>query len=208
MPGFARSFWNIVPKELTEEEKAKGFTLEDRAVRNRIAQTGKDRLFKKKKPSPLFHKKAADLIETGNLEDDFEKLGEVDWVIEAIVENLKIKQNLFADVEKVWKPGIIVSSNTSGISIREMVANRSEEFRSHFLGTHFFNPPRYMKLLEIIPTEATDPAIVSGMKAFAESVLGKGVVMAKDNSQLHCQPDWCLRIAGHFPEDAGGRAGS
>lgn len=170
---------DIVPKELTEKEKAKGLTLEDRVVRNRIAQMGKDRLFKEK-PSPLFHKKVADLIETGNLEDDLQKLGEVDWVIEAIVENLNIKQSLFANVEKVWKPGIIVSSNTSGISIREMVAGRSEEFRSHFLGTHFFNPPRYMKLLEIIPTEATDTAIIRGMKAFAESVLGKGVVMAKD----------------------------
>ena len=95
---------DIVPKELTEEEKAKGLTLEDRAVRNRIAQTGKDRLFKEK-PSPLFHKKVADLIETGNLEDDFEKLGEVDWVIEAIVENLKIKQNLLRGCGKGLETG-------------------------------------------------------------------------------------------------------
>ncbi|PTX60814.1 3-hydroxyacyl-CoA dehydrogenase [Melghirimyces profundicolus] len=170
---------DIVPKELTEKEKAKGLTLEDKAVRNRIARTGKERLFKEK-PSPIFHKKTADLIEVGNLEDDLEKLGEADWVIEAIIENLEIKQSLFAKVEEVWKPGIIVSSNTSGISIHEMVKERSAEFRSHFLGTHFFNPPRYMKLLEIIPTEDTSDSIVSGMKAFSESVLGKGVVTAKD----------------------------
>ena len=109
-----------------------------------------------------------------------EKLGEVDWIVEAVVENLKIKQDLFARIEQVWKPGTIVSSNTSGISIQEMVSKCSDEFRAHFLGTHFFNPPRYMKLLEIIPTEETQPEIIAGMRSFSESVLGKGVVMAKD----------------------------
>ncbi|SDC02736.1 3-hydroxyacyl-CoA dehydrogenase [Melghirimyces thermohalophilus] len=170
---------DIVPKELTEKEKAKGLTLEDKAVRNRIAQTGKERLLKEK-PSPVFHKNIVDRIEVGNLEDDLVKLSEVDWVIEAVIENLSIKQSLFANLEEVWKPGTIVSSNTSGISIHDMVKDRSPEFRSHFLGTHFFNPPRYMKLLEIIPTEDTSESIISDMKAFAESVLGKGVVMAKD----------------------------
>src|SRR5690606_16961390 len=156
-----------------------GLTLDDPRVRNRLAQAGKDRLLKEK-PSPLYHRDAANLITVGNLEDDLDKLGEVDWIVEAVVENLKIKQELYAKVERVWKPGTIVSSNTSGISIRAMVEGRSEEFRAHFLGTHFFNPPRYMKLLEIIPTEATRPEIVAEMKAFAEDVLGKGVVMAKD----------------------------
>ncbi|SMO77668.1 3-hydroxyacyl-CoA dehydrogenase [Melghirimyces algeriensis] len=170
---------DIVPKELTEKEKAKGLTLNDKVVRNRIARNGKERLYKEK-PSPIFHKKTADLIEVGNLEDDLEKLGEVDWIIEAIIENLKIKQGLFEKVENVWKPGTLVSSNTSGISIHDMVEGRSAEFRSHFMGTHFFNPPRYMKLLEIIPTKDTDERFVNGMKAFAESVLGKGVVNAKD----------------------------
>jgi len=170
---------DIVPRELTEEEKRKGLTLDDPRVRNRLAQAGKDRLLKEK-PSPLYHRDAANLITVGNLEDDLDKLGEVDWIVEAVVENLKIKQDLYAKVEQVWKPGTIVSSNTSGISIHAMVEGRSEEFRSHFLGTHFFNPPRYMKLLEIIPTEATRPDIVEAMKAFAEEVLGKGVVVAKD----------------------------
>ncbi|SEM92441.1 3-hydroxyacyl-CoA dehydrogenase/enoyl-CoA hydratase family protein [Lihuaxuella thermophila] len=170
---------DIVPRELTEKEKEKGLTLSDRVVRNRLAQAGKDRLFKEK-PSPLFTKETAHLIQVGNMEDDFDKLAGVDWIIEVVVENLKIKQDLFARLEQVWKPGIIVSSNTSGISINQMVEGRSEEFKKHFMGTHFFNPPRYMKLLEIIPNASTDPAILDEMKAFAEEVLGKGVVICKD----------------------------
>ncbi|SDW77055.1 3-hydroxyacyl-CoA dehydrogenase [Marininema mesophilum] len=170
---------DIVPRELNDKEQAKGLTLEDKAVRNRLAQTGKDRLLKEK-PAPLFHKSIVERIEVGNLEDDLDRLGKVDWVIEAVVENLKIKQDLFSRIESIWKPGMIVSSNTSGISINDMVEGCSTEFRSHFLGTHFFNPPRYMKLLELIPTKDTDHAIVDEMKAFAEDRLGKGVVLAKD----------------------------
>lgn len=170
---------DIVPRDLTEKEKQKGLTLQNRVVRNRLAQSGKDRLFKEK-PSPLYVKEAANLIEVGNMDDDFHRLAEVDWVIEVVVENLKIKQDLFQRLEKVWKPGIIVSSNTSGISINKMTENCSAEFRKHFLGTHFFNPPRYMKLLEIIPNEKTNPGILKEMKAFAEEILGKGVVICKD----------------------------
>ncbi len=170
---------DIVPRDLTEKEKKKGLTLQDRVVRNRLAQSGKDRLLKEK-PSPLYVKEAADLIEVGNLEDDFHRLAEVDWVIEAVVENLEIKQDLYRRLEKVWKPGIVVSSNTSGISVNKMAENCSVAFRKHFLGTHFFNPPRYMKLLEIIPNEKTDPGILKDMKAFAEEILGKGVVICKD----------------------------
>ncbi|TCS95842.1 3-hydroxyacyl-CoA dehydrogenase/enoyl-CoA hydratase family protein [Hazenella coriacea] len=170
---------DIVPRDLNDQEKAKGLSLEDKVVRNRFAQAGKDRLFKEK-PSPLYTKEVAERITVGNLEDDFHHLGEVDWVIEVVVENLKIKQDLFARLEQVWKPGIVVSSNTSGISINEMVDGCSSEFKKHFLGTHFFNPPRYMKLLEIIPTAETDPSILAEMKAFAEDVLGKGVVLCKD----------------------------
>ena len=169
---------DIVPRELTEEEKRKGLTLDDPRVRNRLAQAGKDRLLKEK-PSPLYHRDAANLITVGNLEDDLDKLGEVDWIVEAVVENLKIKQDLYAKVERSGNRDDC-QLNTSGISIHAMVEGRSEEFRSHFLGTHFFNPPRYMKLLEIIPTEATRPDIVEAMKTFAEEVLGKGVVVAKD----------------------------
>ncbi|TLS38778.1 3-hydroxyacyl-CoA dehydrogenase/enoyl-CoA hydratase family protein [Pseudalkalibacillus caeni] len=170
---------DIVPKQLTDQEEAKGLTLESPYVRNRIAQDALAKL-KKQKPAPLSKKDHLALIEPGNLEDDLEKLSEVDWIIEVVVENLDVKKQVFEKVEKYRKPGSIVSSNTSGISVEAMSEGRSDEFKSHFLGTHFFNPPRYLKLLEIIPTEATDPEIVLFMKRFGEDVLGKGVVEAKD----------------------------
>jgi len=170
---------DIVPKELTDAETAKGLTLEDLAVRNRIASENKQALLKQK-PSPITSKKSLDLIEVGNLEDDLEKLADVDWIIEVVVENLAVKKELFAKVDQYRKEGTIISSNTSGISIEAMSEDVSEDFKKHFLGTHFFNPPRYMKLLEIIPTEKTDPKVLSFMKTFGENILGKGVVEAKD----------------------------
>ncbi len=170
---------DIVPKELTPEEQAKGLTLESRAVRNRLANSALEKLAKMK-PSPVYGKGALSLITPGNFEDDLPKLAEVDWIVEAVVENLAIKQSLWQRVAEHWKPGTIVSSNTSGISIAKMVEGTPEEFRRHFLGTHFFNPPRYMKLLEIIPTPQTDPEIVDYMREFGERTLGKGVVIAKD----------------------------
>ena len=170
---------DIVPKELTEAEKKQGLSLEDKAVRNRIAEGSKQALLKQK-PSPITSKKSLDLIEVGNMEDDMEKLADVDWIVEVVVENLEIKKQVYARVEEYRKEGTIVSSNTSGISVEKMIADCSDEMKKHFLGTHFFNPPRYLKLLEIIPTKDTDPEIVSFMKRFGEDVLGKGVVEAKD----------------------------
>jgi 3-hydroxyacyl-CoA dehydrogenase len=170
---------DIVPRELTKEEKAKGLTLEHKEVRNRLVNQALQRLLKQK-PAPLMSKSNLSLIEVGNFEDDFHRLAEADWIIEVVVENLDIKKSVFARVDEVRKPGTIVSSNTSGISIEAMAEGRSEDFKKHFLGTHFFNPPRYLKLLEIIPTKDTDPEVVSYMKMFGEEVLGKGVVMAKD----------------------------
>ena len=170
---------DIVPRELTKEEVAKGLTLEHKEVRNRLANQALQKLLKQK-PAPLMSKSNLALIEAGNFEDDFHRLAEVDWIIEAVVENLEIKKSVFARVDEVRKPGTIVSSNTSGISIEAMAEGRSVDFKKHFLGTHFFNPPRYLKLLEIIPTKDTDPKVVSYMKTFGEEVLGKGVVMAKD----------------------------
>ena len=170
---------DIVPRGLTEEEEKKGLTLEDKQVRNRISQTAVTKLLKQK-PAPLSSKKNLALIEAGNLEDDLKRLGEVDWVIEVVVENLAVKQDVFTKVDQYRKPGSIISSNTSGISIEAMAEGRSEDFRKHFLGTHFFNPPRYLKLLEVIPTKATDPDVLAYMKTFGEDVLGKGVVEAKD----------------------------
>ncbi|API93561.1 MULTISPECIES: 3-hydroxyacyl-CoA dehydrogenase/enoyl-CoA hydratase family protein [Virgibacillus] len=170
---------DIAPKQLTKEEEKKGLTLADPSVRNRIATDSKKALLKQK-PSPITTKESLDLIEVGNMEDDMEKLADVDWIIEVVVENLDIKRKVFANVESYRKAGTIVSSNTSGISIEAMSSECSEDFRKHFLGTHFFNPPRYLKLLEVIPTKDTDPEVLAFMKQFGENVLGKGVVEAKD----------------------------
>lgn len=170
---------DMVPKELTADEASKGYTLEDPVVRNRLAIGALAKL-KKNMPSPLYDVAFAERITPGNLEDHLSRISEVDWVIEVVVENLQVKKNLLSQIEHHWNPGTIVSSNTSGISIQEMVANCSEAFQKCFLGTHFFNPPRYMKLLEVIPGIKTDPEIVQQMKSFGENVLGKGVVLAKD----------------------------
>jgi len=168
---------DIVPKELTESEKARGLTLEDAEVRNRLAARGVENA---KKNMAFYDNDDAQRITVGNTTDHLSWLSEVDWIIEAVVENLQIKQQLFAELEKVWKPGTIVSTNTSGVSIHQMVEGRSKVFRKHFLGTHFFNPPRFMKLLEIIPHRDSAPEIIQFMTRFAEDVLGKGVVLAKD----------------------------
>jgi len=170
---------DIVPRELLEVEKKKGFTLEDKLVRNRLSDSAVQKLLKQK-PAPLTSKENIALITTGNFEDDMAKLSEVDWIIEVVVENLEIKKKVFSQIDNVRKPGSIVSSNTSGISVEAMAEGRSEDFQKHFLGTHFFNPPRYLKLLEVIPTKNTSPEVLSFMKTFGEDVLGKGVVEAKD----------------------------
>ncbi|MBX9974230.1 3-hydroxyacyl-CoA dehydrogenase/enoyl-CoA hydratase family protein [Cytobacillus firmus] len=170
---------DIAPRELTDAEKAKGLTLEDKAVRNRISEGNRQKLLKQK-PAPLTSKKNIALVEAGNFEDDMERLKDVDWIIEVVVENLAIKKQVFEKVDQSRKPGSIVSSNTSGISVEAMSEGRSEDFQKHFLGTHFFNPPRYLKLLEVIPTKNTSSEVLSFMKQFGENVLGKGVVEAKD----------------------------
>ena len=170
---------DIVPSELTADEEVKGLTLEDMQVRNRLSMHSLKKLLKQK-PAPLTSKQNVALIETGNLDDDIDRLSECDWIIEVVVENLDVKKKIFAQVDEVRKPGSIVSSNTSGISVEAMVEGRSEDFQKHFLGTHFFNPPRYLKLLEIIPTKHTSSEILTFMKKFGEDVLGKGVVIAKD----------------------------
>lgn len=170
---------DIVPTSLTKEEEQIGLTLEDKEVRNRFANTALKKLFKQK-PAPLMKRENIRLITPGNFEDDLEKLTEVDWIIEVVVERLDVKQQVFEKIESVRKEGTFISSNTSGISIEKMAEGRSEDFKAHFLGTHFFNPPRYLKLLELIPTKDTKKEVVSFMKQFGEQVLGKGVVIAKD----------------------------
>lgn len=170
---------DIVPNKLTEDEEKKGFTLEHKAVRNRVVSKSIQKLLKQK-PAPLTSKKNLALIEAGNLEDDLEKLKDVDWIIEVIVENLEVKKGLYEKIDAVRKPGTIVTSNTSGISIDAMAEGRSEDFQKHFLGTHFFNPPRYLKLLEVIPAKTTSNEVIEFMTSFGEDRLGKGVVLAKD----------------------------
>ncbi len=170
---------DIVPNKLTAEEEKKGLTFKDPAVRNRLAVTGKQNLLKAR-PAALAIPELIHLIEVGNFEDHLPRLAEVDWIIEGVVENLKIKQELFQKVTEVRRPGTIVSSNTSGIPVRDIVSGLPLEFKRHFLGTHFFNPPRYMRLLEIISLPETSPEVIRFMSDFGERVLGKGIVYAND----------------------------
>lgn len=170
---------DIVPNSLLPEEEAAGLTLESPKVRNRIAATNKQKLLKMN-PAPLFVPEFADRIEVGNFEDDLPRLKEVDWVIEVVVERLDIKKDLLKKVAQNVRPGTLVTSNTSGISLKAMAEDLPEEFTKYFFGTHFFNPPRYMKLFELIPGPNTDPDVLKEMEVFAERVLGKGVVYAKD----------------------------
>lgn len=170
---------DIVPNQLTADEEKKGLTIESKAVRNRLASGSLMKLLKQK-PAPLASKKNLAMIEAGNLEDDLEKLKDVDWIIEVVVENLDVKKNLYEKIDAVRTPGTIVTSNTSGISIDAMAEGRTEDFQKHFLGTHFFNPPRYLKLLEVIPAKTTSQEVIEYMTMFGEDRLGKGVVIAKD----------------------------
>ncbi len=170
---------DIVPRELTEKEKAKGLTLEDKEVRNRIVNEALKKALKSK-PSPIYSQSFAKRIVTGNFEDDMPKIKDYDWVIEVVVERLDIKQKVFDQVEKYRRPGTLVTTNTSGISIEKMAEGRSEDFRKHFCGTHFFNPPRYLELFEIIPHSGTDPEVIEFLTDFASRFLGKTPVIAKD----------------------------
>ena len=145
----------------------------------RVAREGFERA-RKLKPDPLFGADVATLVSFGGFDTDLPRVAGADWIIEAVVERLDVKQALLARVDEVRRPGTFVSSNTSGISIREIAAGRTADFRAHWLGTHFFNPPRYLHLLEVIPTADTDPVVVESIRTFADHRLGKGVVLAKD----------------------------
>lgn len=170
---------DIVPNELTDKEKAKGLTLEDKVVRNRLVNDSFQKAIKSN-PAPLYHKDFAKRICTGNLEDDIERLSKADWIIEVVVERLDIKQKVFEQIEKHRTPGTLITSNTSGIPIKFMSEGRSEDFQKHFCGTHFFNPPRYLRLFEIIPGPKTDPSVLEFLNGYGEKFLGKTSVLAKD----------------------------
>jgi len=170
---------DIVPPELNAEEKRKGLSLENPLVRNRIVLSGLEAA-KKAKPAAFFTPETARLITPGNLEDNLEWCSQADWIIEAVAENLEIKRRLFERVEAVRKPGSIVTSNTSGLPIRLIAEGRSDDFQQHWAGTHFFNPPRYMKLVELIPGPKTRLEVLDTLAEICDLRLGKGVVVAKD----------------------------
>lgn len=170
---------DIVPRELTDIEKKKGLTLNDKAVRNRIVNEAL-KASVKSNPSPLYHKDFINRITTGNLEDDIQKVNKADWIIEVVIERLDIKKQVFENLDKHRRPGTLITSNTSGIPIHLMSEGRSEDFQKHFCGTHFFNPPRYLKLLEIIPGPRTSSEVLNFLDDYGDRFLGKTTVLAKD----------------------------
>ena len=170
---------DIVPRELNDKERKKGLTLKDKAVRNRIVNDSLQASLKSK-PSPIYHPDFAKRIITGNLEDDISKVSKVDWIIEVVIEKLDIKKQVFENLEKHRKPGTLITSNTSGIPIHLMSQGRSEDFQKHFCGTHFFNPPRYLKLFEIIPGPQTSADVLEFLEGYGEQFLGKTSVVTKD----------------------------
>ncbi|SOS47366.1 Putative fatty acid oxidation complex trifunctional enzyme (Includes: 3-hydroxyacyl-CoA dehydrogenase; Enoyl-CoA hydratase/Delta(3)-cis-Delta(2)-trans-enoyl-CoA isomerase) [Tenacibaculum dicentrarchi] len=170
---------DIVPRELNDKEKAKGLTLEDKAVRNRLVNDALTASLKSK-PSPIYAKKFASRITTGNLEDDIAKVADVDWIMEVVVERLDIKKIVFEKLEKYRTPGTIISSNTSGIPIKFMNEGRSEDFQKHFAVTHFFNPPRYLKLFEVVPGPDCKQEVTDFLMDYGSKFLGKTSVLAKD----------------------------
>ncbi|MEN8858385.1 MAG: 3-hydroxyacyl-CoA dehydrogenase/enoyl-CoA hydratase family protein [Flavobacteriaceae bacterium] len=170
---------DIVPRELNDIEKAKGLTLDDKVVRNRLVNEALMTSLKSK-PSPIYSQKFAERITTGNIDDDLHKIKDVDWVMEVVVERLVIKQQVFEKIEKFRTPGTLITSNTSGIPIKFMNEGRSEDFQKHFAVTHFFNPPRYLKLFEVVPGPKCTQDVTDFLMMYGDKFLGKTSVLAKD----------------------------
>ena len=170
---------DIAPKELLPDEEKKGLTLAAPAAKNRIVNAALQAAIVAN-PSPLYRKADASRIKTGNFDDNLKEIAGCDWTIEVVIERLDIKKSLYERVEQFRKPGTLITSNTSGIPIHLLAEGRSEDFKQHFAGTHFFNPPRYLKLLEIIPTPDTKPDVLSFLQHYSDLYLGKTVVLAKD----------------------------
>lgn len=170
---------DIVPPALTDAETAKGLTLNDKPVRNRIVNDAMQATLKSK-PSAVYTKSVVANIKTGNIDDDLPKIADCDWIIEVVIERLDIKQQIFDKIEKYRKPGTLITTNTSGIPIHLMSEGRSEDFQQHFCGTHFFNPPRYLRLLEIIPDPKTNQEVLDFLMDYGDRFLGKTTVLCKD----------------------------
>lgn len=189
--GLDVSLLDIVPSKLTPEEEKRKLSTDHPVVRNRIVNAGLQAVVKSK-PAALFTPQIAERIRVGNLEDNFDLVAQADWILEVIVENLDVKRALMERIDAARKPDSIVTSNTSGIPIAAIAQGKSKSFRQHFLGTHFFNPPRYLKLLEVIPGPDTSRKVVKFVKQFGETVLGKGVVVCKD------RPNFIANRLGSF----------
>lgn len=170
---------DIVPTQLNHIEQKKGFSLSDKVVRNRITSENLEKILKSN-PSPIYHPQFAKRIEIGNLADDLPKIADVDWIIEAVTENLEIKKSVFEKLEQYRKQGTLITSNTSGLPVHFLSEGRSEDFRKHFAITHFFNPPRYLQLLEIIPSADCQSDVVDFLFFYSDKFLGKTPVLAKN----------------------------
>ncbi|MBW7914791.1 MAG: 3-hydroxyacyl-CoA dehydrogenase family protein, partial [Taibaiella sp.] len=170
---------DIIPHELTEVDKAKGITVDNPGWRNRVVNDALQATLKAS-PSAVYTKDVAKRISIGNIEDDLHKIADCDWVIEAVIEKLDIKQQVFEKIEQHRRSGSLITTNTSGIPIRMMAEGRSEDFQQHFCGTHFFNPPRYLRLLEIIPAPGTKQEVIDFLMDYGDRFLGKTTVLCKD----------------------------
>ncbi len=170
---------DLATTELSVDEQNAGLSIENKDVRNRIANLSLQKALKTN-PSPIYHKDFAARITTGNFDDDLSKIAGYDWIIEAIVERLDVKRQMFEKVDNYRKLGTLITTNTSGIPVNLLTKNRSDDFKQHFCGTHFFNPPRYLKLLEIIPANETIDEVIESLQEFGERFLGKTPVVCKD----------------------------
>jgi 3-hydroxyacyl-CoA dehydrogenase len=177
--GIPVTLLDVAPTALTLEEAQQELSLTSPLVRNRLVQAGFERL-RQAKPPAIASPEAEQLITLGNTGDNFEAIAQADWIIEAIIEKLEPKRALIQQIDAVRKPGSLVTSNSSGLPMTSIVEGCSDDLKGHFFGTHFFNPPRYMKLLEIIPTADSEPNAVQKIATFAEQVLDKGIVLCKD----------------------------
>lgn len=195
---------DIVPNELNDAEKAKGAKLESPSVRNRIVNDALQAAIKSN-PSPIYRKPMASLIKTGNFDDDFQKISACDWIIEVVIERLDVKNQILARVDEHRKKGSLITSNTSGIPINSMLDGRSEDFKKHFCGSHFFNPPRYLQLLEIIPSAHTDPGVISFLEDYGRRYLGKETVLCKDTPAFIANRIGVFSIMSlfHYAPDSG-----
>src|SRR5215467_7440557 len=188
---------DIAPKELTEAEKAKKLTLDHPAVKNRIVNEALASAIKSN-PSPVYSKDVVKKITTGNFTDNMKDIGACDWIMEVVVERLDIKKSVLTEAEKYRRAGTLITSNTSGIPIHLMTEGRSDDFRKHFCGTHFFNPPRYLRLLEIIPTPDTDPEVIKFLLHYGDLYLGKTTVLCKDTPAFIANRIGVFGIMGIF----------